>query len=114
MKAQYTQNSSASSYHQQPDEAFFNITPSTPAAFVTTTPDVSDILADEQPMTKRRGRPFAKGYDSTRHVFSQSECQLGFQRAIESIVSRYPNAVDKNNVHMVTRFLPSISERRAA
>lgn len=48
---------------------------------------------------------FTKGYDARRHKFTAEECRDGFWRAIESIVTRYPDAVDDNGRHMSCRFL---------
>lgn len=51
-----------------------------------------------------RGR-FVKGFDPRRHKFTQDECVEGFWRAIESIVERFPDMVDSNNIHKVKYFL---------
>jgi len=48
---------------------------------------------------------FKPGPDPRRHRFTREECQAGFWRAIESIVARFPDAVDSSHRHMVTRFL---------
>lgn len=36
---------------------------------------------------KRRGKPFCRGYDPRRHVFSEEECRRGFFSAL----SRHPH-----------------------
>jgi hypothetical protein len=48
---------------------------------------------------------FRKGHDPRRHKFTQAECQAGFWKAIESIVIRYPDAVDRSGRHMACEFL---------
>jgi hypothetical protein len=96
----YSNLASASSYFQQPDEAAWNITPTTPPSFVTSPVDVSDILADEQPTPKAKGR----------HVFTKEECSRGFWAAVESIITRYPDAIMSDGRHMVCNFLRSRSQ----
>jgi hypothetical protein len=34
-----------------------------------------------KPKGKPRGRPFAKGFDSQRHVLSKNECRKGYEIA---------------------------------
>jgi hypothetical protein len=48
---------------------------------------------------------FKKGADPRRHRFTREECQRGFWRAIESIVTRHPGAVDSAGRHMTVNFL---------
>jgi len=59
--------------------------------------------------TKRRRSTnrgsFKPGYDPRRHRFTRAECQAGFWRAIESIVTRFPDAVDSSGRHMACEFL---------
>ncbi len=86
------ENTPNTSYHQQPDAAFW-----TP----TTEPSLP-----EPPKPSYRGR-FVKGHDPRRHRFTKEECSRGFWAAVESIVTRYPFAVGRNGRHMVTRFLAS-------
>jgi hypothetical protein len=50
---------------------------------------------------------FRRGHDPRRHRFSLVECQLGFQRALESIIRRYPNAIGADGRHMACDFLQS-------
>lgn len=45
------------------------------------------------------------GPDPTRHPFTKAECQEGFWAAIESIIARYPDAVDGSGRHMACDFL---------
>ncbi|HVG20844.1 MAG TPA: hypothetical protein VNI02_17485 [Blastocatellia bacterium] len=56
--------------------------------------------------TSNRGR-FQKGYDPRRHKFTREECSIGFWNAVESIVTRYPDAVMSDGRHMVVNFLKS-------
>jgi hypothetical protein len=51
-----------------------------------------------------RGR-FKKGHDPRRHRFTREECQRGLWAAIESIIKRYPGAVDASGRHMACDFL---------
>jgi hypothetical protein len=43
---------------------------------------------------------FKKGHDPRRHKFTKDECITGFWRALESIATRYPDAVDRSGRHM--------------
>lgn len=64
---------------------------------------------EEQPAEEKPETPKpAKG----RHVFTKEECQLGFERAIESIITRHPDAIMKDGRHMACNFLKS--KQRAA
>ena len=54
--------------------------------------------------TPNRGQ-FKKGADPRRHKFTREECQAGFWKAIESIVIRFPDAVDSAGRHMAVKFL---------
>jgi hypothetical protein len=56
-------------------------------------------------MTTPNSGQFRKGPDPRRHKFTRDECVAGFWKAIESIVARYPDAVDRNHHHMACRFL---------
>jgi hypothetical protein len=51
-----------------------------------------------------RGR-FKPGHDPRRHKFSKQECSDGFWAAIESIVTRYPDAVMPDGRHIAVNFL---------
>ena len=53
-----------------------------------------------------KGR-FRKGYDARRHTFTREECSDGFWAAVESIVSRYPDAIMPDGRHMVVNFMKS-------
>jgi hypothetical protein len=48
---------------------------------------------------------FKKGHDPRRHKFTKDECITGFWRALESIATRYPDAVDRSGRHMACQFL---------
>ncbi|HET9532312.1 MAG TPA: hypothetical protein VFQ92_18280 [Blastocatellia bacterium] len=61
--------------------------------------------------TGNRGR-FRPGPDPRRHRFTRDEC-IGFWAAIESIASRYPDAVMSDGRHIVVNFLPAVLARRA-
>lgn len=50
----------------------------------------------------RRCHPHCK---PGRHVFTRDECQDGFWAAIDSIVERYPDALDSAGQHMALKFL---------
>lgn len=56
-------------------------------------------------MTSPNPGQFKRGPDPRRHRFTREECQAGFWRAIESIVTRHPGAVDAYGRHMVVKFL---------
>jgi hypothetical protein len=62
--------------------------------------------------TANPGR-FQKGADPRRHKFTREECQRGFWAAVESIVNRYPEAVNADG-HMVLKFLPAVIARKGA
>lgn len=48
---------------------------------------------------------FRKGHDPRRHRFTRAECQAGFWAAINSIISRYLDAIDASGRHMACQFL---------
>jgi hypothetical protein len=48
---------------------------------------------------------FRRGPDPRRHRFTRAECQRGFWTALESIIRRYPDAVDSAGRHMACDFL---------
>lgn len=48
---------------------------------------------------------FRPGPDPRRHRFTRAECQAGFWAALDSIITRYPAAVDSNGRHMAFDFL---------
>lgn len=64
------------------------------------------------PATSLRGRPFVKGFDPRRHKLTREECQKGFWAAIESIVARHPDAVNKLGVHIARNALPALIKKR--
>lgn len=39
---------------------------------------------------KVRGRPFQKGHDARRHIFTREECRRGFEAAWASLERRFP------------------------
>jgi hypothetical protein len=53
---------------------------------------------------KNRGH-FKRGHDPRRHRFTRDECQAGFQAALISIITRYPDAVNSSGLHMACAFL---------
>jgi len=55
--------------------------------------------------TKQNRGQFRRGHDPRRHRFTRAECQRGFWAALDSIVRRYPAAVDATGRHMAFRFL---------
>jgi len=55
-------------------------------------------------VTTNKGR-FTKGHDPRRHKFTREECQTGFWAALESIITRHPDAVDAYGRHMACNFL---------
>lgn len=59
---------------------------------------------------QNKGR-FTKGDDPRRHKFTREECQAGFWAAIESVASRYPDAVN-GHTHMAVNFLPAVLKKR--
>jgi hypothetical protein len=60
--------------------------------------------------TEYRGR-FKKGPDPRRHVFTKDECSDGFWAAVESIITRYPDAIMSDGRHMVANFMKSRTAR---
>ena len=68
----------------------------------------TDTPAPAQPAN--RGR-FQKGHDPRRHKFTREECQRGFWAAIESVVNRYPNAVNARG-HIALNLIPAMNARR--
>lgn len=54
---------------------------------------------------------FKKGADPRRHKFTTDECSAGFWAAVESIVSRYPDAVMPDGRHIVVNFLKNRPKR---
>jgi hypothetical protein len=48
---------------------------------------------------------FRKGHDPRRHKLTREERQRGFWNALESIVARYPDAIDNAGRHMACQFL---------
>jgi hypothetical protein len=56
------------------------------------------------PPTTNRGQ-FRRGPGPRRHRFTTAECQAGLWKAIESIILRYPDAVDSAGPHMASDYL---------
>ena len=48
---------------------------------------------------------FRRGHDPRRHQLTRAECQAGFWAAIESITTRYPDAIGADGKHMACNFL---------
>jgi hypothetical protein len=61
-------------------------------------------IAPTETRRENRGR-FKPGSDPRRHRFTVEECQRGFWKAFESIVTRYPTAIDASGRHMAFGFL---------
>lgn len=79
------------------DEDFWTPPPAAPAAAVPVAYDFHDA-----PQPQSIVVPFKpKG----RHKFTREECQRGFWAAIESIVTRYPDAVMPDGRHIACNFL---------
>lgn len=57
---------------------------------------------------------FKKGHDPRRHKFTSDECSRGFWAALESIMDRYPDAVDSAGRHMACNFLKSKQKKGRA
>lgn len=57
------------------------------------------------PSPKPNRGQFRKGHDPRRHKLTVEECQAGFQAALVSIITRYPNAINGAGQHMARRFL---------
>lgn len=55
--------------------------------------------------TKTNRGHFRKGPDPRRHKLTREENQRGFWNALESIVARYPDAIDNAGRHMACDFL---------
>lgn len=94
-----TAQPATSSYYQTPDEAFWT---SPEAAEDEPCQDCGAIGFHHCAVScalefccacgdvpKRRGRPFKKGFDPRRHVFTQAECIAGFWAALEALTIRY-------------------------
>ena len=73
-----------------------------------TAAEAAQPQATEQP--QYRGR-FKKGFDPRRHKFTQDECIDGFWAAVESIITRYPDAIMPDGRHMVVNFMKSRTAR---
>ena len=55
---------------------------------------------------------FKKGPDARRHTFTTEECQRGFWSAIDSVVARYPKAVNARG-HIALNFMPVMIARKS-
>lgn len=91
------------SRNHKPDEAYWNI----PTLF----PDEIVIVSTPAPQDNFPTGRFKKGFDPRRHRFTRSECQAGFQAAIESIIVRYPHAIMRDGRHIACNFLRSRIEQ---
>ncbi|MBV9866766.1 MAG: hypothetical protein JO316_15535 [Abitibacteriaceae bacterium] len=72
------------------------------------------MQANSTTTTRTNKGQFQKGNDPRRHKFTTAECQAGFWAAIDSVASRYPDAVDRSGRHMTTKFLPAVISRKQA
>jgi hypothetical protein len=63
------------------------------------------VSAKQEPQGNRGH--FKRGHDPRRHKFTTEECSAGFWAAVESIVSRHPDAVMPDGRHIVVNFLKS-------
>jgi hypothetical protein len=62
-------------------------------------------LHDTSTPRKPRGRPFSKGADARRHQLTAADRSKGFWNALESIITRYPDAVMSDGRHIACVFL---------
>jgi hypothetical protein len=83
------------------DEQFW--TPAQPL-----TADQIEFVTTPADKPLRRGQ-FRRGYDPRRHVFTPDECSRGFWAAIDSIITRYPNAIMADGRHIACNFLKNRS-----
>lgn len=67
--------------------------------------------AAQKPAQDNKGR-FKPGPDPRRHKFTKEECSDGFWAAIESVASRYPNAVMSDGRHITVNFLKAVTARK--
>lgn len=70
-----------------------------------------------QTNSKRRGRPFQRGFDARRKVFTPQEQsangRAGFQAMLVSVITRYPHAVSRDgHRHMACNALPAILRKK--
>ena len=70
------------------------------------TADQIEIVSD--PLPRNRGH-FKRGHNPRRHQFTSDECSRGFWAAIDSIITRYPNAIMADGRHIACNFLKSRS-----
>lgn len=77
------------------------------------TVDTPTPASEEAPAPKATtpGGRFQKGPDPRRHTFTREECQRGFWSAIESIVSRNPEAIMRDGRHIACNFLQTRGAR---
>jgi hypothetical protein len=62
-------------------------------------------MSQENCVRKPNPGHFRKGDDPRRHKLTREECSKGFWAAVESIVTRYPDAIMPDGRHMVCNFL---------
>ena len=67
----------------------------------------------DPPARKRNAGQFHKGPDPRRHRFTPEECSRGFWSALESIVTRYPEAIMRDGRHIACNFLSSRQRAQA-
>jgi hypothetical protein len=110
------QEKNTTDYRQHRDEQHW--TPKTPAFTAadfhfTETPAPADLF-DAPAIVKpvNRGQ-FRKGHDARRHVFTRDECSRGFWSAIESIITRYPDAIMSDGRHIACNFLKTRAQAAA-
>ena len=48
---------------------------------------------------------FRKGFDARRHILTHDERSKGFWHALDSIITRYPNAIMRDGRHIACNFL---------
>jgi hypothetical protein len=89
------------SYLAKPDEAHWNL-PEADKSEV-------EIVSTPAPADNFPTGRFKKGHDPRRHKFTPEECTRGFWAAIDSIVTRYPNAIMADGRHIACNFLRSRS-----
>ncbi len=70
-------------------------------------------MSQEKTARRPNAGQFKKGADPRRHKFTRDECSKGFWAAVESIVTRYPDAIMSDGRHMVVNFLRRKTEGAA-
>jgi hypothetical protein len=72
------------------------------------------VKTQQQPKAVNKGR-FKPGPDPRRHKFTKEECSDGFWAAIESVATRYPDAVinDGSQRHITVNFMKWATARKS-